>query len=70
MAYSGLCHGLGKRVNVKDFGEYLVWALEGEDEECTRLACGIVSDIANAYKEDVNMYLNSFVPQLLSVLRS
>lgn len=42
LAYSGLCHGMQERVNVKDFGDYLVWALTGDDDECARVACGIV----------------------------
>ncbi len=29
IAYSGLCNGIGARVNVKDFGEYIVFALKG-----------------------------------------
>ena len=70
IAYSGLCNGLGRRVNVQAIGEYLVHALEGEDEECTRIAAGIISDISSAYKEEVETYLTSFVPQLLSVLKS
>jgi len=70
IAYSGLCVGLGDRVNVKDFGEYLLWALEGDDEESTRVACGIVSDIASGLKQGVEVYLSSFVPKLLIVLKS
>lgn len=70
IAYSGLCVGLQDRVNVKDFGEYLLWALEGDDEESTRVACGIVSDIASALKDGVGVYLSSFVPHLLTVLKS
>lgn len=69
ICYSGLCTGLGNRVNVKDFGQYIVWALEGDDEECTRIACGIVCDIASALEEEVAIYLSSFVPQLLKVLK-
>lgn len=48
----------------------MVYALEGDDEECTRIAAGIISDIASAYKEQVEQYLTSFVPQLLAVLKS
>jgi len=29
IAYSGLCVGMGDKVNVDDFGQYLLWALEG-----------------------------------------
>lgn len=46
-----------------------MWALEGEDEECVRYACGIVSDIAIALGENVNQYLSSFTPQLLGILK-
>lgn len=70
IAYSGLCNGLGRRVNVDLFGEYLVYALEGEDEECTRFASGIISDISSAYKEEVERFLTSFVPHLLAILKS
>jgi hypothetical protein len=49
IAYGGLCTGLKNKVNVKDFGQYLLFALKGDDEDCTRVACGIVSDIASAY---------------------
>jgi hypothetical protein len=57
-------------VNVKDFGTYLLWALDGEDEDCARVACGIISDIASALQEKVETYLTSFVPSLLKVLVS
>ena len=70
IAYSGLCTGLQDRVNVKDFGTYILWALDGEDEDCARVACGIISDIASALKENVDTYLTSFVPSLLNVLVS
>ena len=65
MAYGGLCTGLKNKVNVKDFGQYLLFALKGDDEDCARVACGIVSDIASAYQEEVHVYLTSFVPSLL-----
>jgi hypothetical protein len=70
IAYSGLCQGLQSRVNVKDFGQYILWALEGDDEECARVACGIISDIASALGVDVSQYLTSFVPPILNVLKS
>ncbi len=34
-------------------GNYIVWALKGDDDECVRLACGIVSDVAGALRENV-----------------
>jgi hypothetical protein len=68
IAYGGLCTGIKERVNVKDFGQYILHALKGEDEDCARIACGIVSDIASAFGESVHMYLTSFVPSLLQML--
>ena len=53
IAYQGICVGLGDQVNIKDFGQYIFWALEGEDEDCTRVACGIISDIASGLKENM-----------------
>ena len=69
IALSGLINGLGDRVNVNEFGQYLVWALQGEDDECIRVSCGLVSDIAVALHENVGQYLNDFVPPLLKILR-
>jgi hypothetical protein len=48
IAYSGLCNGIGNRVNVKDFGKYIVFSLKNEDDQLVRLACGIISDLAGA----------------------
>jgi hypothetical protein len=69
IALSGLINGLGDRVNVNEFGQYLVWALQGDDDECIRVSCGLVSDIAVALHENVGQYLNDFVPPLLKILR-
>jgi hypothetical protein len=68
IAYGGLCQGLQARVNVKDFGQYILYALKGDDEDCARVACGIISDIATAFNENVQIYLTSFVPPLLQML--
>jgi hypothetical protein len=68
LAYGGLCQGLKERVNVNDFGKYILWALQGDDDDCARVACGLVSDIATALGEQVNIYLTSFVPPLLQML--
>jgi len=57
-------------INIKDFGKYLLYALESEDEDCCRVACGIISDIASALQDGVQEYLTSFVPELLKVLKS
>ena len=69
IACSGLINGVGDRVNVNEFGQYIVWALQGNDDECIRLACGIVSDLAGALHEGISRYLGDFVPHLLKILR-
>lgn len=47
---------------------YLLWALNGDDEDCARVACGIISDIASALQEKVETYITSFVPPILEIL--
>lgn len=69
IALSGLINGIGERININDIGQYIVFALNGSDDECTRLACGIVSDLATAMKLKVSNYLTDFVPALLNILR-
>jgi len=34
-----------------------------------RLACGLVSDLAGALRENISRYLSDFVPHLLKILR-
>lgn len=70
LAFSGLCVGVQERVPVDKFGQYIKWALEGEDDECCRIACGIVTDIAGALMENVALYIDNFVPNLINVLKN
>lgn len=60
-----MINGVGDRVNIDEFGSYVVFALKGSDDECVRLACGIVSDLACAFKENITKYLMDFVPPLI-----
>lgn len=69
IAFSGLCNGLGERVNLDQMGSYIMYALKGDDDECVRLACGIVSDIAGAMREKVSQYLADLVPPLINILK-
>jgi hypothetical protein len=69
IAYSGLCNGIGDRINVESFGEFIVWALKEKDDECVRLACGLISDLAGALKEKMIRYIRDFVPPLLNILK-
>ncbi len=50
IALSGLINGVGDKVNVNEFGKYIVFALTGKDDDCSKLACGLVSDLANAFR--------------------
>jgi len=63
-----LIHGVGKNVNVKDFGSYLAYSLRNEDMDLVRITCGIISDLAGAFEDDISVYLNDFVPPLIDVL--
>lgn len=69
IAFSGLCNGIGERVDISSFGNYIIHALNDEDEECVRLACGIISDIANALGVKIYDYLSDFVPPIIKILK-
>ncbi|CDW87040.1 importin subunit beta-1-like [Stylonychia lemnae] len=69
IALSGLINGVADRVDINEFGSYLVFALKGTDDECVRLGCGIVSDLACAFREQIASYLQDFVPPLIQILK-
>lgn len=58
----------GNKVEIEEIGKYLKFALESKDNECTKLACGIVSDLAESLGEQMSDYLEDFVPCLQSIL--
>ncbi len=70
IAFSGLCNGIGARINIKEFGTYIAHALKGTDDECTRLACGLISDLATAMGDAIGEYMLDFVPCLLTILKN
>ena len=56
---------------IREFGQYLYSALEQvDDEDVTRVAIGLVVDIADGLREQVAQYLSSLVPHMLNVLRN
>ena len=60
-----------EKIQVNEIGQYIYTALEQQDDEdVTRLAVGIICDIANCLGEEVAQYLSSLVPHLLQILRS
>ena len=66
LAFQGICSGLKNRTPIQEIGQYLYTALEQEDDEdVTRLAVGIVNDIAGGFQEESAQYLSSLVPHLL-----
>ncbi len=65
IALGGLINGVGDRLDITEFGNYLVFALKGSDDECVRLGCGLVSDLACAFKSQISAYLQDFVPPLI-----
>ena len=71
IAYQGLCYGMGEKIPIQDIGQYIFTALQQEDDEnVTKIAVGIICDIANGLGEEVAQYLSSLVPHLLQILRS
>ena len=71
IAYQGVCIGLKERVPIREFGQYIYNALEQEDDEdVTRVAIGLVIDIADGLREQVSQYLSSLIPHMLNVLRN
>lgn len=65
-----MCLGLKERVPIREFGQYIYNALEQtDDEDATRLAIGLVVDIADGLREQVAQYLSSLVPLLLNILK-
>lgn len=50
-------------------GNYIIHALNDEDQDCVRLACGIISDVANALGSKIYDYLSDFVPPIIKILK-
>ena len=61
--------GLESRLEFNEtIGAYVKFALESKENDCTKLACGIVSDLSCSLGEGMNKYLDDFVPSLHAVL--
>ena len=46
IAFHGLVLGQGPNINISQIGSYIKYALETQDGDCARLACGIITDLA------------------------
>jgi hypothetical protein len=38
--------GLGDKVDLSNIGHYIKFALESKENDCTKIACGIISDLS------------------------
>ena len=70
IALSGLIVGCREKIDLKPIGPYVKHALESNENECTKLACGIISDLSEALQEKMAHYIHDFVPLLIQILKS
>jgi|DEB0MinimDraft_12_1074336.scaffolds.fasta_scaffold26028_2 hypothetical protein len=61
--------GVGDKIDITEIGSYIKYALESKDNDCAKLACGIISDLSGSMEERMNEYLDDFVPCLHNILR-
>jgi hypothetical protein len=46
---------LGERLEFNEtIGSYIKYALESKENDCTKLACGIVSDLSGSLEDGMN----------------
>ena len=57
-------------MDISEIGCYLKYALESQDDDCARLACGIIQDLSESMGAGLTGYLADFVPCLCNILRS
>lgn len=73
IAFHGFCvgvPGLGTTIEVKEIARFVKFALQSEEQDCARMACGIVSDMSSSMQEGLDEYLGDFVPCLHDILRN
>lgn len=70
IAFQGMCVGLGDKIDLTEIGRYLKAALQSQEDDCAKSACGIISDLSNSMGEGLNEYLDDFVPCLHDILKS
>ena len=68
IAFQGLVVGVGERITIAEIGEYIKFALESKDNDCIKIACGIIADLAVSL-HNINDYIDVFVPPLLNILK-
>jgi hypothetical protein len=51
-------------------GNYIKHALQSMDNDISRVACGLISDLSGTMMEKMNEYLDDFVPCIHAILQS
>jgi hypothetical protein len=66
--FQGLVVGVGEKLEFGEIGNYIKYALQSQENDCTKLACGIISDLSCSMESGMNDYLDDFVPCLHAIL--
>ena len=61
--------GLGESIDITEMACYIKYALQSQDDDCAKLACGIISDLSSSMQNKLDQYLADFVPCLHDILR-
>ena len=64
IAYNGLVGGVVERIEITEMGKYIKYALESNEKDVARLACGMIDDLASNMGIRLVQYLHDFVPCL------
>ena len=73
IAFQGFCvgvRGLGTEIEIKEIARFIKFALQSEEQDCAKIACGIVSDMSSSMQAGLDEYLADFVPCLHDILRN
>ena len=62
--------GLGTSVNIEEISKYIKYALESNEKDIAKIACGIISDMSSNMQGRLSDYLADFVPLLLNILKN
>jgi hypothetical protein len=57
IAFNGLVNGVGDNIDISQIGSYIKYALESQDDDCARIACGIMSDLSSNMGDRLAEYL-------------
>ena len=62
--------GLGQEIKIDEIACFVKYALQSEEQDCVKIACGIVSDMSSSMQGGLDQYLGDFVPCLQHILRN